>query len=73
MKIVIRGRGKSCRMKTVLKNKWMYELWQTEWQDLSLEKICVLTHKKKSEVVSADFFQEFYRMLGANGWKFQIN
>lgn len=73
MKIVIRGRGKSCRMKNVLKNKWMYELWQTEWQDLSLEKICVLTHKKKSEVVSADFFQEFYRMLGANGWKFQIN
>lgn len=54
-------------------SKFSYELWQTEWQNLSLEKICVLTHKKKSEVVSTDFFKEFYRMLGANGWKFQEN
>ncbi len=54
-------------------SKFSYELWQTEWQDLSLEKICVLTHKKKSEVVNADFFREFYKALEANGWKFQTN
>lgn len=60
-------------MKNIFSGRLMYELWQTEWQNLSLEKICVLTHKKKSEVVSADFFKEFYRMLGANGWKFQAD
>lgn len=63
----------TCRMKMGLSSKLMYELWQTEWQDISLEKICVINHKKKSEVISADFFSEFYRMLGANGWKFQNN
>lgn len=60
-------------MRTVFNRKLSYELWQTEWQNLSLEKICVLTHKRKSEVVSADFFKEFYRMLGAGGWKFQAD
>lgn len=60
-------------MKKVINNKLSYELWQTEWQDISLEKICVMTHKKKSEIVSADFFAAFYRKLGANGWKFQAN
>lgn len=51
--------------------KFKYKMFQTEWQGISLIEIAEQKQLDMHQVASSDFYDEFYRKLEENDWRFE--